>query len=96
MSTVHTYLTNVFRGHGAFRLNVSGFDGKINRHSKLVASICEVTAAPGGPLDYPFMGSAGMEIRNIVPYDNGTVDFWVEVNWGSDLNLRMTIYESND
>jgi hypothetical protein len=96
MSNVNTYLTYPFRGHGSFIINISGFDGKIDRHSKLVASITEISAPAGEPLDYPFHGGAGMHIRNVVPYDNGTVDFWVQVDWDNDLNLRMTIYESND
>jgi len=94
MSNVDTYLTGVFRGHGSWVINITGMKG-INRHSKVVASITEVTNAPGGPLDYPFHGSASMFVMNVVPYDNGTVDFWLQVNWDSILNLRMAIYVSN-
>jgi hypothetical protein len=95
MSTVNTFLTNPFRGHGAFVINISGFP-KIDRHSKVIASICEVSAPQGEPLDFPFIGAAGMHIRNTVPLDNGTVSFWVQVDWDRDINLRMTIYVSND
>jgi len=42
-------------GHGTFDLAFRFGTSIINRHSKVVTSICEVAAPPGGPLDYPFI-----------------------------------------
>ena len=39
----------------------------VDRHSMVLGSITELAAAPGTPFDFPFVGSAGMNIRNISP-----------------------------
>ena len=71
------------------RLNERG-DG-CNRHSTCVASITEVTAAPGHPIDFPFIGMARMAICNIAPRDDGFVDLWCHVDWHEQLNLRINM-----
>jgi len=37
-----------------------------------------------------------MEVRNIAALDSGIVDLEVEVDWGSDLNIRIQLLVSND
>jgi hypothetical protein len=55
-----------------------------------------VAAPPNGPLDFPFIGGAAMEIRNVAPRDDGVVDVWIEVDWPVDLNFRYQLLVSND
>lgn len=77
------------RGCGSF--NALAFFGRqhVNRHTTVLANVCEVARPQGEPLDFPFMGDASMEIRNIVPRDDGNVDLRVEVDWDSDLDIRI-------
>ena len=77
------------RGHGTFNLVVNFGRENINRHSTVLANICEISQPEGQPLDFPFMGAASMLIRNIVPRDDGQVHLRVEIDWGSDLNYRI-------
>ena len=62
-----------------------------DRHSTCVASITEVTSAPGHPIDFPFIGAAPMAILNVAPRDDGVVDLWVYVDWHEQLNLRINL-----
>lgn len=78
-------------GSGTFDLRFP-FGSPINRHSRVVASITEIAQPPGGPLDYPFIGSASMRVLNIAPQDSGDVLVRVEINWSSRLNWRMTFF----
>ena len=78
------------RGNGDFlHFRVTGLG--VNRHSVVLASICEIAAAPGQPPDFPFVGSATMEVHNIAPQDDGSADVVVAVRWGSPLNFRLYI-----
>jgi len=77
------------RGHGVFDRNFAFPTGVIDRHRHVLASICEVSQPQGEPLDFPFQGSATMEIHNIVPKDDGSVGARLEVDWDSDLNIRV-------
>jgi hypothetical protein len=66
----------------------------VNRHSKVITSICEIAQPPGEPLDFPFIGSASIQTLNVAPQDNGNVNVRIAVNWGSSLNWRVTFYIS--
>jgi hypothetical protein len=76
------------RGNGAFLAHAVFPQGVVNNNSHILANICE-TKTPRGEATIPHFGAAGMEIRNIVPHSDGTVDLWVEVNWDDPLDLRI-------
>jgi hypothetical protein len=80
-----------FPAHGNFICHGRFPPGVIDRHSTILANICEMAAAPGEPLDFPFIGAAGMEIRNIAPRDDNIVDIWIEIDWNTDLNCRLRV-----
>lgn len=72
-----------------------GRGGGCNRHSTCVASVTEVTGAPGHPVDFPFIGHAWMTVFNVAPRDDGIVDLWVHVEWHEPLNLRVSLVVVN-
>jgi hypothetical protein len=37
-----------------------------------------------------------MNVLNISPQDNGDVLLWIQVNWSSDLNLRLQLIRIDD
>lgn len=84
----------VIRGHGTFTFNVSGIG--VTRTKGVLATISEVGVGPTGQFDLPFRGSAGMEVLNISPQDNGNVLLWIQVNWSADLNLRLQLIRIDD
>jgi hypothetical protein len=65
--------------------------GGVDRHSMVLASITELAAAPGTPFDFPFIGNAGMDVRNISPRDDGILSLWIHVDWNSPLQLRLNL-----
>lgn len=77
------------RGNGLFDRVFTWPAGVINRHSTVFANICEISQPQGEPLDFPFQGSATMQIYNIVPRDDGSVSIRIGVDWDSDLNVRL-------
>ena len=80
------------QGHGSNAVQFPFGTSVVNRHSRVVCSICEISQPPGEALDYPFIGAASMSILNVAPDDNGVVSVWISVNWGSDLNWRVTFF----
>ncbi len=71
--------------------------GGVDRHSGVFATVTEVSAPPGGPLDFPFQGEAMLSIWNIVPQDNGTVEFVIRVQPDFfSLNVRVQFLVCND
>ncbi|MFL6695989.1 MAG: hypothetical protein ACJ8GJ_02400 [Vitreoscilla sp.] len=71
--------------------------GGVDRHSAVFATVTEVAAPPGGPLDFPFQGAAMLAVNNIVPQDDGSVQIVVRVVpefYG--LNIRIQFLVSND
>ena len=67
--------------------------GVINRHSHVLANICEVSRPEGQPeLDFPFIGNATMTIHNIVPHDDGTLLIRLEIDWPSPLDVRIQFF----
>lgn len=77
------------RGHGIWIQPVNFGTEYVNRHSTVLANICEIQQPPGEPLDFPFIGAAGMKVNNVAPLDTGEVDLQVEVDWDQDLNFRI-------
>ena len=84
----------VTRAHGTFRYDISGIG--VTRTKAVLATISEVGIGPTGQFDNPFRGSATMKVLNISPQDNGSVLLWVQVNWPSDLNLRVQLVRVDD
>jgi hypothetical protein len=81
-------------GHGTFVLRFPFGTNIINRHTHVVASICEIAQPPGGPLDFPFIGDASMQVLNVAPEDDGNVYMRIAVGWESTLNWRATFFIS--
>ena len=79
-------------GHGSNPVAFPFGTNLINRHSRVVCSICEIAQPPGEPLDYPFIGAASLQTLNVAPDDTGTVWVWIAVYWDSDLNSRVTFH----
>jgi hypothetical protein len=78
------------RGNGNFDWPVGPFPrGVISRDSIVLANICEIARIPGEPRNLPWNGDASMEIRNIIPDDNGFVTLTVEIDWDSPLDFRV-------
>ena len=86
--------SGVIRGHGTFTFDISGIG--VNRTKGVLATISEVGVGPSGQFDQPFRGSATMSVLNISSQDNGNVLLWVQVNWPSDLNLRLQLIRVDD
>jgi hypothetical protein len=86
--------SGVIRGHGTFTFNVTGIG--VTRTKGVLATISEVTVGPTGQFDQPFRGSASMEVLNISPQDDGSVQLWIQVNWSADLNLRLQLVRIDD
>jgi len=52
------------------------------------------TATEMGNLDgafRPFIGLASIAVLNVAPQDNGNVDFMINVDWGEDLDVRVSL-----
>ncbi|MGQ8815316.1 hypothetical protein [Bacillus sp. NA_165.1] len=81
------YYYNNLSGHGLFErtLNLPG----VNSTSIVVASITEVAIIDGQVK--PKMGSASMQIYNVVPYDDGTIGIRGNIDWPNDLNYRISV-----
>jgi len=86
--------SGVIRGHGTFAFNVTGIG--VTRTKGVLATLTEVAVGPTGQFDLPFRGSATMEVLNISPQDNGSVLLWIQVNWSTDLNLRLQLVRIDD
>ena len=66
--------------------------GVINRHSFVLANICEISKPEGQPLDFPFIGNATMTIHNVVPHDDGTLLIRLEIDWPYPLDVRIQFF----
>jgi hypothetical protein len=67
----------------------------IDRHTTVLASLTELAAAPGYPFDFPFIGAASMEVRNIAPRDDGICSFLLHVAWPLPLHVRLSVLVAN-
>ena len=77
-----------FADHQGFekRLDLTGV---VNSRSRVFVSISEVGVF-GGQWK-PFMGSASMEVHNVVPHDDGIVIVRGFIGWDSDINVRLSV-----
>jgi len=64
--------------------------GTVFHDSFVFASICELGNVLG--IGYiPWSGAAIMSVDNIVPTDEGTVHFYLNVNWPTPLPIQLSI-----
>jgi hypothetical protein len=77
------------RGHGRLDVYVNFGTQNVNRHTGVLANICELKQPQGEALDFPHLGAADMTIRNIVPRDDGVVAIRCDINWSYDLPIRL-------
>lgn len=67
--------------------NVAG----VNRFTPVTVSLTEVfPATPGAALNVPGIGGATMKVYNVAPRDGGGVDVRGEVDWDSDIPVRVS------
>lgn len=80
----------VIQAHRIFtrRFDVSG----VRRNSTVFVTLTEVSLSAGGALDVPFIGDATMKLYNVAPLDGGQVDVRGEIDWDSDLNIRVSFF----
>jgi hypothetical protein len=76
-----------FRGRG-LRDHFLSLPGCTSR-SIVMASITELGVIDGELK--PFQGAASMQIFNVVPLDNGLCRVRANIQWGSDLNYRISV-----
>jgi hypothetical protein len=79
-----------FRSHGRVDASWNAGRAVINRNSIVVASLTEVSHPEGESFDLPHLGAADMVVENIVPRDDGIVTFRCHIDWGSDLDIRIS------
>lgn len=96
MSTVTRLFSSPLQGNGDFVLHANAGTQFVNRDSGVWATICELSQPVGEPLDFPFIGAARMSVRNVAPRDDGIIDMWIQIEWGSPLNYRVQVVVSND
>jgi hypothetical protein len=58
----------------------------VNANSRVFVNISEYSNDP----QHRFIGAAKMAVYNIAPYDGGFLA-WVEIDWGSPLNIRFDV-----
>jgi hypothetical protein len=75
-----------WRANGVFH-NVRFNDARINANSRVLVNISEFSTDP----QHRFIGSARMAVYNIAPF-NGGFFAWVEISWGSPLNIRFDVF----
>lgn len=84
-----TVYTVDLQGHGTWVQSCTFPQSGVNRHSTVLANICEVQQPSGEPLDFPYIGAANMRINNIAPHDDEVVDLRIEVDWPKELHIRI-------
>ena len=81
------------RAHRIFTRRFTGLTG-VTRGSIVCVSLTEMKrTSPSGPLDLPHMGDASMKVYNVAP-ENGSVFVRGEVDWDSDLDIRVSFLVS--
>ncbi|HEX2317292.1 MAG TPA: hypothetical protein VHJ17_26325 [Thermomonospora sp.] len=76
--------TAIFVARGQVILNATS--GVFTPSTRVTASIVEVD---GG--NVPFIGSARLTIHNVQPYQGG-VRVWVNIEWSSNLRVRVSYF----
>jgi len=84
-SAFTTYWT--WRGNGVVQA-LRFIHPAINANSRVVVSISEYGTSPNTT---SFIGGARMNVYNVAPF-NGGFFAWVEVSWGSPLNVRFDVF----
>ncbi len=79
-STFYTW-----RANGVFR-NVRFANTRVNANSRVHVNISEFST----DAQHRFIGAARMAVYNIAPF-NGGFFAWVEIAWGSPLNVRFDV-----
>ncbi len=79
-----TYYT--WRANGVFHA-VNFVNGSVNANSRVFLNISEYSTDP----QHRFIGAARMAVYNIAPYNGGFLA-WVEISWGSPLNIRFDVF----
>jgi hypothetical protein len=76
-------------GAGTFDINfpMQGL-ANVTPTTVVLASITELSQPQGQPL-LPFQGDATMQINNIVPLGNNSVNVRITIDWGSVLQARI-------
>jgi hypothetical protein len=72
--------------------------GGVDRHSGVFVSVTELSAPPRGLADYPVIGTASLNVRNVAPADDGTVQLWLAIAPPDSvgLHVRLQFLVSND
>jgi hypothetical protein len=79
-STFYTW-----RANGVFR-NVRFTNTRVNANSRVLVNISEFSS----DAQQRFIGGARMAVYNIAPF-NGGFFAWVDIAWGSPLNVRFDV-----
>ena len=79
-------------GHGSVvaRVAVQG-TSQVRPTSTVYASACEWN----GPGDFGFIGAARFTVCSVVP-GAGYVDVWLQIDWGGDLEYRISLLIPGD
>lgn len=84
------YYANFLNVNGIFDGTVNFPQGVINRHSHVMASICEMDPEEYPPEGFPFKGAAVFTLHNVVPSDTGHVTLTIDTGWTESLiNARV-------
>ncbi len=75
-----------WRANGVFH-NVQFNDARVNANSRVLVNISEFST----DAQHRFIGAARMAVYNIAPF-NGGFFAWVEISWGSPLNIRFDVF----
>jgi hypothetical protein len=81
--------TDIFGVDGIFDHNVNFPQGVVDRHSVVLASLCELSQPQGEPFDFPFKGAAVLTLHNVVPFDDSHVELTIDSGWDSPINIRV-------
>ncbi|RKN38324.1 hypothetical protein [Streptomyces hoynatensis] len=73
-----------FRWHGEFLHTETLPTSQVNDFSQVAVSICELDAN-----SRPFIGNARLEVYNVAPFRDGRIIVRGNVEWQSDLNVRL-------
>ena len=76
----------------AFDIFSSDPSWHINRDSFVLANICEYQTIPGDPRPRPWSGAASLQIKAIIPQDNGHLIVQAESDWNMGLPIRIQIF----
>ncbi|MDC8755993.1 hypothetical protein [Janthinobacterium fluminis] len=79
-----TYYT--WRANGVFRA-VRFNNTRVTANSRVLLNISEYSS----DAQHRFIGAARMAVYNIAPF-NGGFFAWVEISWGSPLNVRFDVF----